>query len=61
LLSLGPLADLKQIARNLFAGLRDLDAQGVEIILARAYPPTGIGLAIRDRLLRAAEGRITLV
>ena len=59
--SLGSLADLDQIARNLFAGLRDLDAQNVDVILARAYPTTGIGMAIRDRLIRAAEGRITLV
>ncbi len=61
LVSLGSLADLEQIARNLFAGLRELDARGVDVILARAYPPSGIGLAIRDRLLRAAEGRITHV
>jgi L-threonylcarbamoyladenylate synthase len=57
--SLGSLNDLDQIARNLFAALRNLDIQGVDIILARSYPPTGIGLAIQDRLLRAAEGRIT--
>jgi L-threonylcarbamoyladenylate synthase len=56
---LGSLHDMGQIARNLFAGLRRLDAQGVDVILARTYPPTGLGLAIRDRLLRAAEGRIT--
>jgi L-threonylcarbamoyladenylate synthase len=58
IVSLGSLADLDQIGRNLFAGMRDLDAQGVDVILARAYPLTGIGLAIRDRLLRAAQGRI---
>jgi L-threonylcarbamoyladenylate synthase len=59
--SLGPLADLRHIARSLFAGLRELDSQGAHVILARAYPPTGIGLAISDRLLRAAEGRVTNV
>lgn len=56
--SLGSLRDLEQIARNLFAGLRDIDSQSVAIILARSYPPTGIGLAVRDRLTRAAEGRV---
>lgn len=55
---LGSLNDLEGVAHNLFAGLRELDASGVEIILARAYPPVGVGLAIRDRLLRAAEGRL---
>jgi L-threonylcarbamoyladenylate synthase len=59
--TLGSLDDLGQIARNLFAGLRALDAQALDVILARAYPPTGIGLAVRDRLIRAAEGRIIRV
>ncbi len=58
---LGALADLEQIARNLFAGLRELDEHGVQVILARAYPPVGLGLAIRDRLIRAAEGRLRRV
>jgi L-threonylcarbamoyladenylate synthase len=58
---LGALGDLEQIARNLFAGLRELDEVGVQVILARAYPPAGLGLAIRDRLLRAAEGRLRRV
>ncbi|MCC7449879.1 MAG: threonylcarbamoyl-AMP synthase [Anaerolineae bacterium] len=61
LVSLGSLHDLDEIARHLFAGLRDLDAQGVDVILARSYPHTGIGLAIRDRLIRAAEGYIIQV
>src|SRR5205823_1408039 len=34
---------------TLFAQLRDLDAQGVEVILALLPPPEGIGLAVRDR------------
>jgi len=57
--SLGPAADVEQAARRLFAGLRDLDRRGVDVILARVgEKPTGLGLAIRDRLLRAAEGRV---
>jgi L-threonylcarbamoyladenylate synthase len=55
---LGSLADLDQVARNLFAMLRDLDSLGLEVILARTFPRTGVGLAIYDRLLRAAEGRV---
>ena len=39
---------------TLFAQLRDLDAQGVEVILALLPSAEGIGLAIRDRLERAA-------
>ncbi|MER3513062.1 MAG: threonylcarbamoyl-AMP synthase [Chloroflexota bacterium] len=52
---LGPSSDLAQIARNLFIGLRALDEQGVDLILARDFGERGLGLAIRDRLRRAAS------
>jgi L-threonylcarbamoyladenylate synthase len=55
IISLGPAADLAQIARNLFAGLRALDEQRVDVILARDFGERGLGLAIRDRLRRAAS------
>lgn len=51
---LGKREDLKTIARNLFTGLRALDALGVEVILCPLPPPRGLGRAVRDRLLRAA-------
>lgn len=41
-------------ARRLFAALRDLDAQGVEIIFVEAVPEAGLGRTIMDRLRRAA-------
>jgi L-threonylcarbamoyladenylate synthase len=41
----------------LFAGLRKLDAAGVELILCPLPPAEGLGLAIRDRLLKAAKPR----
>lgn len=41
-------------ADTLFAQLRALDARGVEVILALLPPAEGIGLAVRDRLTRAA-------
>jgi L-threonylcarbamoyladenylate synthase len=52
---LGPLGDPRQISRRLFAGLRELEAEGTDIILAHRLPPAGIGAAINDRLSRAAE------
>lgn len=45
-------------ANHLFAGLRDLDAQEVDVILVRAPEREGLGLAVWDRLLRAAEGQV---
>ncbi|MGD0651602.1 MAG: L-threonylcarbamoyladenylate synthase [Verrucomicrobiia bacterium] len=46
--------DPQRLAQTLFAQLRELDAQGVDVILCVLPPPEGIGLAVRDRLLRAA-------
>ncbi|NWF64964.1 MAG: threonylcarbamoyl-AMP synthase [Chloroflexi bacterium] len=52
---LGSSADLESIARNLYAGMRALDNQGVSLILTRDFGKQGLGLAIHDRLLRAAS------
>lgn len=49
--------DLAEAARNLFAALRRLDAAGVDLILAEQFPGEGLGLAINDRLRRAAAKR----
>lgn len=57
----GSLDDLDQVARSLYASLRDLDSYGVTVILARLFPDSGVGLAINDRLTRAAEGRVHFV
>jgi L-threonylcarbamoyladenylate synthase len=46
--------DLSGIARRLYAGMRWLDDQGVDLILCRDFGESGLGLAIRDRLMRAA-------
>ncbi len=50
--------DLDQVGAHLFAAMRELDHQGVDVILARGYERIGIGAAIWERLLRAAEGEI---
>lgn len=46
--------DLREAAANLFRLLRELDDARVEIIVAEAVPEEGIGIAIMDRLRRAA-------
>lgn len=50
---------LDQIAARLFAAMRELDSANIDVILARGYPRSGIGAALWERLLRAAEGQIT--
>ncbi|MBP7691851.1 MAG: L-threonylcarbamoyladenylate synthase, partial [Anaerolineales bacterium] len=60
-MAFGPEAEPETAGRRLFAALRELDAQGVDVILARLPARAGLGLAIWDRLYRAAEGRVTAV
>lgn len=55
---LGSEDDLSTVAAGLFAAMRALDARGVDVIAARDLGREGLGAAIWDRLLRAAEGRV---
>ena len=48
---------LTTAAARLFAALRRLDALSLDLILAERCPETGLGLAIMDRLRRAAARR----
>lgn len=59
--SIGSACDLAGVARQLFAALRALDQAGVAVILVRDLGTDGLGLAIRDRLTRAAGGRVIMV
>ena len=47
--------DLPDYARALFAALRHLDADDVDIILVEGVAEEGIGVAVMDRLRRAAS------
>jgi L-threonylcarbamoyladenylate synthase len=57
----GSRADVERAARELFAALRDLDASGVSVILASSIGADGLASAIRDRLMRAAHGRVKTI
>lgn len=59
--SLGPRDSGAAAARVLFACLRSLDAAGVDVILALGPVRNGLGVAVWDRLRRAAEGRVVPV
>jgi L-threonylcarbamoyladenylate synthase len=45
----------EELAQKLYAGLRWLDAAGVTAIVCPLPEPVGIGVAVRDRLLRAGS------
>ena len=56
--TLGPANDLPAIARQLYASLRTLDERRLDVMLAHTFGEEGIGLAVRDRLRRAAGGHV---
>ncbi len=47
--------DLREAAANLFRQLRELDHARLDCIVAEALPEEGLGVAIMDRLRRAAH------
>ena len=51
----GDWRDDRKLGQRLFAGLRDLDDRQVERILCPLPSDTGMGAAIRDRILKAAR------
>lgn len=57
-MDLSTSGDIKEAASNLFSMLRELDAKAPEIIHVIAPPQIGLGVAIYDRLQRAAAPRI---
>ncbi len=48
-------ADLDTIATRLYQALRSFDKTEVEVIICEAFPEQGLGLAIMNRLRKAAE------
>ena len=48
--------DLVIAAQRLYADLRDADQRRLDVVVVVLPPPAGIGLAIRDRLTKAAAG-----
>ena len=47
--------DLREAAANLFRYLHELDALGLDVIVAERVPSRGLGAAIMDRLQRASH------
>lgn len=59
--SLGSRRDLASAARNLFRLFREFDEDGVNVIIAEGIPQKGLGLAVMNRLRRAAGYNIVKV
>lgn len=56
-LNLSPTGNLEEAAANLFAMMRELDQDGYQTMAVSPIPKVGLGLAINDRLKRAAAPR----
>ena len=56
-LNLSPSGDIREAARNLFDALRRLDTEDIDVIAVAPIPNQAIGIAINDRLGRAAAPR----
>ncbi len=54
----GSREDLGAIAQNLYGALRSCDHRQVDVVLAETFPERGLGVAIMNRLHRAAAGRV---
>ena len=55
---IGRLSDPLTVTHSLFAVLRRADEEGVEVLFSEVLPPEGIGLAVMNRLSRAAAFRM---
>ena len=53
--NLSDRGDLREAAANLFRYVRELDALGLDLIVAERVPSRGLGAAIMDRLERASH------
>jgi L-threonylcarbamoyladenylate synthase len=58
---LGSRSNPSQLAANLYGALRRFDEVNVDIILAEGYADAGIGLALMNRMMKAAGPRVIQV
>lgn len=57
---LSPRGDLVEAGARFFSTLHRLDRAGLAAIIAESIPEEGLGVAMMDRLRRAAAGRAYL-
>jgi L-threonylcarbamoyladenylate synthase len=55
---LGSRRELSVISQQIYGVLRECDRLGIQLIIAEAYPRTGVGMALMNRLDKAASYRL---
>lgn len=58
-ISLGSSGNMYEVARNLYPSFRRLESMGTRKGLIEPFPEKGIGLAVMNRIRKAATGRIS--
>lgn len=58
LLDFSKYKDNREIALNLFSDLRNLDEKNLDLIVCKRADDTGLGVAINERLEKAARGKL---
>ncbi|CFJ47562.1 Putative translation factor (SUA5) [Mycobacterium tuberculosis] len=60
-LSVGSTARLDEVAQQLYAALRQFDEEKVQYIVSETFSREGLGMAVMNRLEKAAGGRVLSV
>lgn len=60
LISLGPRSMPEVAANKLYGALRECDRQEADVILSESFERSGVGLALMNRLEKAAKHKITV-
>ncbi|MEG2540071.1 MAG: Sua5 family C-terminal domain-containing protein, partial [Clostridium sp.] len=58
-LNIGSRDNLSEVASRLFDVLRECDKVGVDVIYSEGFSDEGVGMAVMNRLRKAASHRIT--
>jgi L-threonylcarbamoyladenylate synthase len=58
LINLGPRSAMDLVAQNLYGALRACDAAKADLVLVETFPASGLGLAVMNRLYKAAGCKI---
>jgi L-threonylcarbamoyladenylate synthase len=56
--TLGPGEDLGEVASRLYSALRNCDRYHLDVVFAQVFPENGMGVAIMNRLRKAASYRV---
>jgi L-threonylcarbamoyladenylate synthase len=57
-ISCGKRSELETVAQNIYGALRQFDDLNVDLILSETFPNKGLGVAIMNRLTKAAGGNM---